>query len=76
MALRCARGGSDWILGNISSQKEWSSIGTGCPGKRWSHHPWRCSRSGTKGHSRHGDGLMIGLDILEVFSNLNDSMIL
>ena len=24
MALSCARRGSGWILGNISSQKEWS----------------------------------------------------
>jgi len=22
--------------------KEYSGIGTGCPGKWWSHHPWRC----------------------------------
>ena len=33
MALSCARGGSGWILGRISSLKEWSSAGTGCPGK-------------------------------------------
>jgi len=25
--------GSDWILRRISSQKEWSGIGTACPGK-------------------------------------------
>jgi len=25
--------------------KEWSGIGTGCPGKWWSHHPWRCSKN-------------------------------
>jgi len=25
--------------------KEWSDIGTGCPGKWWSHHPWRCSKN-------------------------------
>jgi len=24
------------------SYEEWSGIGTGCPGKWWSHHPWRC----------------------------------
>jgi len=24
--------------------KEWSGTGTGCPGKCWSHHPWRCSK--------------------------------
>jgi len=22
--------------------KEWSDIGIGCPGKWWSHNPWRC----------------------------------
>jgi len=22
-----------------------SGIGTGCPGKRWSHQPWRCSKN-------------------------------
>jgi len=26
--------GLDWILGKISSQKEWLGTGTGCPG-RW-----------------------------------------
>jgi len=25
--------------------KEWSGIGTGCPGQWWSHHPWRCSKN-------------------------------
>jgi len=30
-----------WILGNIYSLKGLSSTGTGCPGKWWSHHPWR-----------------------------------
>jgi len=28
-------------LGKISSPKELSSIGTGCPGNWLSHHPWR-----------------------------------
>ncbi|KAK4828860.1 hypothetical protein QYF61_000988 [Mycteria americana] len=41
MASSCARGGLDWILGNISSPKGLSSIGRGCPGKWLSHHPWR-----------------------------------
>jgi len=45
MASSCVRGGLDWILGKISLLKEWSSIGTGCPGKRWSHHPWRRSKN-------------------------------
>jgi len=38
----CTRGGLDWILGKMFSLKGLSSIGTGCPGKRLSHHPWRC----------------------------------
>ena len=41
MASSCTRGGLDQILGKIASQKEWSGIGTGCPGKWWSPHPWR-----------------------------------
>jgi len=41
----CARGDSGWILESISSLKEWSGTGTGCPGRWWSHHPWRCSRN-------------------------------
>ncbi|KAK4825476.1 hypothetical protein QYF61_027631 [Mycteria americana] len=41
MASSCARGGLDWILGKPSSLKGLSSIGTGCPGKWLSHHPWR-----------------------------------
>ena len=28
MASSCVRGGSVWILGNISSLKEWSGTGT------------------------------------------------
>jgi len=41
---QCSRG-LDWILRNISLLKEWSGVGTGCPRKRWSHHPWRCSKN-------------------------------
>jgi len=44
-ASSCIRGGSDWILGKISLLNEWSGIGTGCPVKWWSHHPWRCSKN-------------------------------
>ena len=29
MVLSCSRGGSAWILGKISSLKEWSGTGTG-----------------------------------------------
>jgi len=42
MAASCIRGDLDWILGRISSQKWLSSIGTVCPWKWLSHHPWRC----------------------------------
>ncbi|KAK4828719.1 LOW QUALITY PROTEIN: hypothetical protein QYF61_000557 [Mycteria americana] len=38
--FKLRRGGSDWILGKISSPKSLSSIGRGCPGKWWSHHLW------------------------------------
>ncbi|KAK4817119.1 hypothetical protein QYF61_027982, partial [Mycteria americana] len=33
-------GGLDWVLGQISSPKGLSGIGTGCPGKWLSDHPW------------------------------------
>lgn len=35
----CAMGDLDWILGNISSPKRWSDIGTGFPVKWWNHCP-------------------------------------
>ena len=38
-------GGSVWTFGKISSLKEWSGTGMGCPGRWWSHQPWRCSRN-------------------------------
>jgi len=41
--LKLHQGGLDWMLGKISLLKEWSGIGTGCPGRWWSRHPWRCS---------------------------------
>jgi len=37
--LKLHRGGLDCILGKISLLKEWSSIGTGCPGRWLSDHP-------------------------------------
>jgi len=43
---------------------------TGCPGKWWSHHPWRCSKNVYMWHfrtwfSRHsGVRLTVGLDDL------------
>jgi len=45
MAPGCIRGGSAWILGKVALLKEWSGIGTGRPGKQWSHHPWRRSKN-------------------------------
>jgi len=41
----CVRGGLAWILGKTSSLKELLSIGTGCPGKWSSHHPWKCPKN-------------------------------
>jgi len=45
MASSCIRGDLDWILGKNSLLREWSGIGTGCPRRWWSHHPWRCSKN-------------------------------
>ncbi|KAK4830495.1 hypothetical protein QYF61_011408 [Mycteria americana] len=72
MASSCARGGLDWILGKAFSPKGLLSIGTGCPGKWLSHHPWGCLKdvlmwclgtwcSGGLGSVR----LMVGLDDLK-----------
>jgi len=44
MASSCARGGLDWIFGKNFSPKGLASVGTGCPGKWWSHHRWRDSK--------------------------------
>jgi len=44
-ASSCAREGSGWMLGNTTSLKGWSGTGMGCPGRWWSHRPWRCSRN-------------------------------
>ena len=65
------------------SLKEWSGNGTGCPGGWWSHHHWRCSRKcGDVALRDVGSGQILMEDgwldwmISEVFSNLDDSMIL
>uniref|UniRef100_A0A493SZD0 Reverse transcriptase domain-containing protein n=1 Tax=Anas platyrhynchos platyrhynchos TaxID=8840 RepID=A0A493SZD0_ANAPP len=39
MGLSCARVVLGWILGRTSLPKGLLDIGTGCPGKWWSHHP-------------------------------------
>ena len=53
MALTCAREGPGWILGKISSWKEW--LGTGRVAAQGSdgvtipgglHAPWRCGTEG------------------------------
>jgi len=76
MALSCTSGCSGWILGTISSLKGWWDTGTGCPGKWLGSLSLECKN--------HGDVALrtwwgeLGLDwvTLEVFSNINDSMIL
>ena len=68
--LKLRWGDLDWILGKISVLKEWSGTGTGCPGRWWSHHPWRCSKNvqmwhlGTWFSRQGGVGLTAGLDDL------------
>ena len=67
MALSCTRRGSCWIWGEIPSQKEWCSIGTGCPERQWAHQPSGRPRNfggGTWGCG--GDVLMVGLDDLKI----------
>lgn len=76
MASPCGKRGSGWKSGRITSLKGLLSIGTGCPGRLWSHHPWRCKRndwmwcsvpwSGLQG----GDQLKIGLYAWKSFSTL------
>ena len=41
----CCMHASRWILGKNSSWMEWSGTDTGCPGRWWTHHHWRCSRN-------------------------------
>jgi len=70
MASSYIREDLDWILGKTSLLKEWSDIGTGCPGQWWSPHPWKCSKNVWMWHSRTwlsrpgGVGLTVGLDDL------------
>jgi len=69
--LKLHQGGLDWILGKISLLKDWSDIGTGCPGQWWSPHSWRSSKTVWLWHlgtwfSRHGGvGVTVGLDDLQ-----------
>jgi len=70
MASSCVRGCSGWILGKMSFLREWSGVGTGCPGQWGSPHPWRGSNTVWMWHlgtwfSRHGGaGVTVGLDDL------------
>jgi len=84
MASSSLRGGSDWILGKMSSLEEWSGIGPGCPGRWGSPHPWRGSNTvwmwplGTWLSRRGAVGLAVGLDGLRGLlqpSRSGDSMI-
>jgi len=81
--IKCLRVRSDasgWILGKMSSQREWWCSGTGCPGRWWNHHPWRCPRTMEMWHwgtwLPWGVGWWLDWMVLEVSSNLNDSMLL
>ena len=78
MAASCISDHLDWILGKISLLKEWSDVGTGhSGGVAISGGVQKTFRCGTSGHGLVGM-VVLGrwLDlILELFSNLNDSMI-
>jgi len=74
VASASARGGSRWILGNISSLKEWCCSVTGCPGRWWSHHPWRSSRTVWMWHWGTWSVSMVGMGWWLDWMNLNDSM--
>ena len=59
--LKCIRGGLDWILGNISSLKEWSGIGTGRPGRWWGPHSAGVQKVCRCGTSEYG---LVGMMVL------------
>ena len=71
MVLSCTTGGSGWILGRISSQKEWCCIGTAAQGGGAVTVPggvqelWRCGTEGCGQWAWWG-----GLVILDIFSTL------
>ena len=80
MALSCTSGGPGWILRTISCPEECCFTGTGCPGRWWGYHPWECSKSIEMWHWGTWSAGIVGMDwdwmVLEVFSNLDDSMVL
>lgn len=59
MASIYTREGLGWILGDIFFTEGLSSIGKGCPGKWWNHHPWRYLKCGKWGHGLEGDLAML-----------------
>lgn len=69
--------GSGWISGIISVLKMWLSIGTGCLRRWWNHHPWEGSENEWTWYFAVLLVLSwrLELRILEVYFNLNDSMI-
>ena len=76
MAISCARGGSGWILGSISSQKEqWlpMEVVESPSLEVFKNHGAVALRDVVSGHG--GNGLIIGLHDLRGLSNLKDSMI-
>ena len=68
------------LLGKISLLEGLWSVGAGCPGQRWSPHPWRGSENRVDVALRDVVWQQLGWWLesmtLEVFSNLNDSTIL
>jgi len=72
----------DWVLGEISLLKEWSGIGTAVQGSGGVTIPGGVQKTRRYGASGRGLAGMVVLGwrldsmILEVFSKLNDSLIL
>ena len=70
------------MLGNISSPKEWQCSGTAAQGgggvtvPEGVPEPWGCGTEGCGQWAAWWGGLGLDSVILEVFSNLNDSMAL
>lgn len=71
------------IRKKTSSLKGWSGAGTVSPGKWWCNHPWKHSKVVWLWHLGAGfsaelcsPGLKLSLSNLELFSNLNNSVII
>lgn len=68
-----------WIFGKKSKLKRRLNAGPGRPGQWWNHHPWKCPKNGSVWHfgmGLVGCGQRLDFVILEVFSSLNNSIIL